>query len=118
MGQIPRYAQKRRGFVNRKHTDVQMNLRGRLGYGISEQTRMVLAGSRIWRSLRRSAMPVTRWNRCGIRMRQRSLIASHACRHTVCRAQYQEHRQQCDIFAQPVNHGFSLTVSLQEITRP
>jgi hypothetical protein len=117
-GLLPRLKHERRGSMNREQIDVQIYLRGRLGYGISKQTRMVLAGDRIWPSLRRPVMAVTRWN-CGrIRMRRRSLIASHTCRHAAYRAQYQEHRQQCDIFAQPVNHGLSLALFLRWKTLP
>ncbi len=47
----------------------------------------------------------------------RPTVAYQACRHAAERGQDQQDRQYRDAFAQCVNHGFSLAVSLLEIVR-
>jgi hypothetical protein len=98
--------------MNREQIDLQVYLGSCLVNGISQQARMVLAGDWVRRSLRRSMMLVTRRDRRSIRVDGRPSVAYQACRHAAERGQDQQDRQYRDAFAQYVNHGFSLAVSL------
>ncbi len=112
-GLLPRLEHKRRGSMDREQIDVQIYLGSCLMNGISQQTRMVLAGDWMLRSLRRSVMLMTRRNRGSIRVRGRPCVAYQTCRHAVERGHDQQDRQYRDAFAQCVNHGFSLAEHLR-----